>query len=136
MLKLSKVLKFAELERYILIQSYKTGIPYSRILLCFGIEKLIHLFYEQHSLSIKINEKYAFQEIDRNLIKFLDYFNIKDRLLLNKVVCGACCRFGSIKYFSEKWLTNKLTIKRKTLEGVGVKVNRLLATESRKVLED
>ena len=49
---------------------------------------------------------------------------------------GACRRFGSIKYFSEKWLTNKLSIKRKILESFGVKVSKLIGIEDRKTLED
>ena len=59
------------------------------------------------------------------------YFKSKDKVLVHKVIRGACRRFGSDKYFSENWLTNRIAQKKKSLELAGVHVNELLEKEEK-----
>ena len=45
LLKLSKKLSLAELEPYIYMESEKIEIPYTKVMLYFGVEKIVDLFY-------------------------------------------------------------------------------------------
>lgn len=98
---------------------------------------MISIFYSKHDLKMKINERYAFQEIERSLISFLSFFRTKDRLLLNKIMEGTCKRFGCPQFYSDKWLTNKINHKKKPLEAVDINSSELIEIpKNRPELED